>query len=718
MEHTDMIENLIFPTASDTPRPIRLSAETRSWAWGSMHGAMGDLARSTPFISMDDAEGFEALDGYAKYDCMIRKIAAEAPIRIWEAEQLCGSATLGDAIGHVVPAKYHGEIVSWSVSHLTIRYDKVLREGVDAYQAEIAERLTDTALTEKQRTFLNSLQNVIDAMRVWHARYLEETAQSRPDLHRLLQQVPFSPARNFHEALQSLWFTFAFVRLCGNWPGIGRLDELVGPYLEEDLRTGTLTVDSARELLASFFIKGCEWILSDTPPATGDAQHYQNIVLAGVDADGREVTNALTYLTLEVVEELAISDYPITVRLRQDSPLSLKEKVAAVMQHGGGIVAVYNEDLILRALQQEGYSLQEASRFANDGCWEVQVPGATNFCYVPFDGLQILHEALGVTGEKTVSPASAEDVYQAFLDGLRLAIRGIYQTYVADCYTCVDGVWQSSRPVPFASVISLFEDDCIKNARSYYDGGTRYTVVSPHIGGTPDIANSLYAIERFVFKEQKLTFSELVHAMQTNWEENELLRLYIKNHSEFYGNDVDVVDAWHSRILADFASIVHECAANFVKFIPGVSTFGRQINWLPNRTATAFGYRKGDILAGNVSPTPGTDTNGATSIIKSYCKSDLAEQSCGAALDIKLFPQSISGENGVRALVSLIDGFLQLGGFFMQLDAVDAQTLLAAQREPQKYKTLSVRVSGWNARFVTLEREWQNMIIERTTQSV
>ena len=154
-----------------------------------------------------------------------------------------------------------------------------------------------------------------------------------------------------------------------------------------------------------------------------------------------------------------------------------------------------------------------------------------------------------------------------------------------------------------------------------------------------------------------------------------------------------------------------------VKFIPGVSTFGRQVDWLPNRCATAFGYRKGDILSGNDSPVPGTDTQGATAIVKSYCKTDLTKMSCGAALDIKIFPDSLTGDNGISALIALMDGFLALSGFFMHLDAVDTQTLLEAQKDPQKFKTLSVRVSGWNARFVTLNREWQNMIIERNAQN-
>ena len=155
-----------------------------------------------------------------------------------------------------------------------------------------------------------------------------------------------------------------------------------------------------------------------------------------------------------------------------------------------------------------------------------------------------------------------------------------------------------------------------------------------------------------------------------------------------------------------------------VVFPSGVSTFGRQIEWAPGRLAVPFGYRHGDILSGNASPTPGTDTEGATAAVRSYCKADLCRQTTGAALDIRLFPGTVDGENGVRALEGLLRGFLTLGGYFMQIDVIDADVLRRAQEDPDRYKTLSVRVSGWNARFVTLNREWQEMIIERTEQKI
>lgn len=272
---------MVFSTASEVKRPVRLQKATREWAYASLYGKYGDDTMKTAYVDLDDIEGFEGLSVTEKYNRAIRRIAEKAPIRICSEEKICGAATLGDAIRHLVPARYKGQNPFYSVSHLTIRYDKVLKQGLNAYAEDIAKRLKDTSLSEEEILFLHSLENVIESIRIWHHRYLTATENRRPDLHRLLHQVPFSPARNFHEALQSLWFIFAFVRLCGNWPGIGRLDWLLGDFLEKDLLNGLLTENEARELLASFFIKGCEWIRSDPPVGTGDAQHYQNIVLAG-----------------------------------------------------------------------------------------------------------------------------------------------------------------------------------------------------------------------------------------------------------------------------------------------------------------------------------------------------------------------------------------------------------------------------------------------------
>ena len=714
---------MIFPTASSHPRPVRLNDATRQWAYESMHGKYGDEAMANDAVTMDHIPDFEKFSPLKQQDLIIRQIAQAAPLRICPAEKICGSATLGLAISHMIPARFQGKAVFESVSHLTIRYDKVLKEGLESYRDDIRARLEDSALTPTEQDFLHSLLNVIDSLQIWHSRYLELTKGSRPDLHALLLQVPFRPARTFHEALQSLWFIFAFVRLCGNWPGIGRLDWLLGDYLKQDLDRGILTLEEARELMASFFIKGCEWIQSNTPPESGDAQHYQNIVLGGIDQNGCEITNQVTYLALDVVEELAISDYPITIRFNRYTPAALKEKTAQIMRHGGGIVAIYNEELVLQGLDSLGYAPEEACHFANDGCWEVQIPGKTNFSYHPFDALQIFNRALGLTQEASSRTTynSTEELYQSFLKHLQTHLENTYQMQVKDRFTQVNGIWKRSGETTPTSVVSLFEDGCIENACSYHEFGPTYLVRSPHIGGAPDVANSLHSIQKLVFEEKKLTLAQLTDLLDRDWEDNEPLRLYVKNRYTYYGNDSDEgADLWHARILNDFADLVNNCSKGYdypCRFIPGVSTFGRQIAWLPQRTATAFGTKKGDILSGNDSPTPSTDSAGATAIIRSHCKADLVKQSCGAALDIKLYPKNLDGDTGITALISLMDGFVKLGGFFLQLDAMDVETLLDARKNPQNHKTLSVRVSGWNARFVTLDEQWQTMIIERTAQN-
>lgn len=712
---------MVFYTASSHPRPVRLPEDLRQWAWDSLHGKYGDEAATTPYIFLDDVPNIGSMTRLQQYDIAILQIAKQAPLRLCPQEQICGAATLGAAILHQVPATLNGTPFGSSNSHLTLNFKKVVDKGLDSYSDQIEQKLCDPGLTVRQKTFLHSLQNVLRAMHIWHERYLSATRETHPRIHALLQQVPFGPARSFHEAVQSLWFVFAFVRLCGNWPGIGRIDEILGDYLRRDLAQGILSLEEARCILANLFIKGCEWIVSDRPAGTGDAQHYQNIVLAGIDENGQEVANDVTDLVLDIVEELAISDFPITVRVNENTPAPLLQHMAEVMRHGGGIVAVYNEPLVLRAMEYAGYDPVEARRFANDGCWEVQVPGATDFGYLPFDGLQLLDKTLGL-GSDAPAPVfhDTEAVYAAFLKELEHTVREQYKAVVLDAYRFTEQDGWILNGVDTSTVVSLFEDGCIEKARSYYDLGPVYAVRSPHIGGAPDVGNSLYAIQKLVFEENRISLPQLVDILRRNWEGEETLRQYAHNRYTYYGNDSEA-DAWVVRVLKDFARIVHACRqenAPPVLFVPGVSTFGRQIDWLPARSATAFGARKGDILAGNGSPTPGTDLNGATAIIRSYCKADHTLLTTGSALDVKLLPNILDSENGIPALTALIRSFVQLGGFFMQLDVMDPEILRAAQQNPSQYKTLSVRVSGWNARFVTLQKEWQEMIIERTAQSL
>lgn len=697
-----------FYCGTGLERPIRLPEETRRFATESMHGKYGEMARYTPFVSVDGVDGFDKMNVFRQYSECIAEIVRSCPLRLIDGEKIVGSATLGAAIDHVVPAFHGGKPVFESVSHLTVGFDRVLKIGINGIEKEIKKY--------PQHEYNGYLLKIIEYFREWHSRYLAATEKDNPLCNSLLRRVPFYTPRSFHEAVQSLWFTFAFTRLCGNWSGIGRIDEMLGSYLEKDLSDGTLTLDEARDILAHFFIKGTEWIEKDTPHSTGDAQHYQNIILGGIDENGNDVTNAVTYLVLDIIEETGISDFPVTVRVSSETDEKLLRRVADVVRYGGGIIAVYNEDLILSSLESIGIGTNEARRFANDGCWEVQIPGNTYFTYLAFDAYSVLmKDTLGLPA----SPRhfdSIEEIWREYNKNIKEKMEYMSSHNAGEWRgKTVNGKFEwypDSRP---CEVVSLFEEDCAKNGRSYFEGGPRYNIISPHIGGAADVGNSLHAIDKLCFKDKIVSFDELMYAVQHNWEGYESLRQRALNTIVYYGNDDDEADSYVTRVVDSFGDTVLEHAHDTpILFIPGVSTFGRQVEWMHDRSPSPMGTCADAILSGNLSATPGTDTEGATALIKSYCKSDLKKQVNGAALDIRLHPSSVSGDNGTDALVSLFRAFVSLGGYFMQIDIIDSEALREAQMHPEEYKTLSVRVSGWNARFVTLNEEWQNMIIERT----
>ncbi|MBO5269150.1 MAG: pyruvate formate lyase family protein, partial [Clostridia bacterium] len=576
-----------FYAQNGKKRPIRLSEETRRFAFDSLGHKYGKDTLRNDAVSMDDVEGFEALSKIEKYDAMIRKIVTEAPIRICEGERISGAATLGQAIHHLIPAFYKGKHVFGSISHLTVDFETVIKEGVNAIRRKAEDALLRHRGSDRE-PFARSCLNCLDAFEVWHGRYLD-ALRDRPEYranYENLKRVPFAPATSFYEAVQSIWFTFAFLRLCGNWPGIGRIDVLLGDYLKRDLQNGVLTLDEAREILAHFFIKGCEWVCgqftgfgSGDGSGSGDAQHYQNILLSGIDEDGNDVTNEVTYLVLDIFEELGISDFPTTVRVNPNTDEAFLRRVAEVMRYGGGILAIYNENLVIDALVKDGYAEREARRFANDGCWEVQIPGKTFFQYIPFDSLQILQRETLKEYDGSADFADFEALYAQYTADLCRNVEKIYRDIrrrFADAEASEKAtLWKSRTP---CTLVSLFEQGCIEKGLSYYEGGPVYNIVSPHIGGLADTVNSLYAVKKLVYDEKRVTLAELLRILKNNWEGEEVLRRYVLNRYAYYGNDNDEADAIAVRLLSDFAdacaTLEGKCA---YRFPAGVSTFGRQL---------------------------------------------------------------------------------------------------------------------------------------------
>ena len=690
----------------------RLSVQTRALAARALAGEFGRSMRPAGF-SLDPAKT-RGLTPNQHYAMATMAIAQQAPLRIVPGEQVVGAATLLEAAQHMMPlTDYYG------TSHTTPGFEESLHLGYRAIRQRVERRLASTDVDEKACDLLQSMLICLDAASRWQQRNADladsmatsaTDAAQRQELQTLAQtlhHVPQEPPRGFREAVQSLWSLFAFQRLCGNWPGIGRIDKMLGGYLTHDLAAGIITLDEARELLAHFWIKGCEWIGNPHVSGSGDAQYYQNIVLAGVDEDGRPVLNDITWLILDIVEELHISDFPIAVRVNHSTSESLLRRIAQVQRHGGGIVAIYNEDVILPALERFGYTAQEARGFANDGCWEIIIPGKTAFSYSPFDTLKILQDSLGLPAD--VAPlqfSSFGQLYEAFRAGLaaRMEEQG----------RCIDGSFLNGSPAP---LLSLLIEGCIEKARGYHDRGARYTVMAPHAGGLADTANSLYVIKKAVFDDHLATWPALVDAIRADWQGHEPLRQQVMRRYALYGNDSAEADAMLQSVYNDYIAIGSQTPCRNGVLRPlGISTFGREIEWRAHRMATAFGRRAGEILATNLAPTPGSDTSGPTAVIKSFCSLDFTRLPNGVPLELKILPECVHGEAGLIAMVALLRSFVELGGVFLHIDVVDTELLRAAQRDPGKYPNLAVRISGWSARFATLERQWQDMIIQRTQQ--
>ena len=661
--------------------------------------------------------------------------AERSHIYILPEERLAGNASNEQALSHRIPG-FPGS--GWntpgaSISHITVDFGDAIRKGLKGMEKEIIERMNDDQDTHHQ-DFFHGLLDVITAMRIWINRYLEiydemladrKYAEYHENLQLVasrLRRVPENPPETFAEALQSFWSFFEFQRLCGNWTGLGRFDEILGNYLSHDLENGIITLDEARELIAHFWLKGTEWCFglrkdSSFRPGSGDAQNYQNIILGGIDKSGKQIENEVTFLVLDVVEELHISDYPVTVRLNNETSEKLFRRIAEVQLLGGGIVSVYNENVIIRNLQRMGIPEEDARTFTNDGCWEIILPGQTRFNYIPKDFLIPFQEAL--FAENTAE--SFDELYQNFLKRVRLMIREVQMKIETLCLPGkkAPGDYPES-PVAHADVVlSLLMPSCRNSGCSYTLDGTRWVFRAIHMAGLPDVANSLYAIKKNVFEKKLISLAELVLILKNDWYDAEALRLRFANSLKYYGNDNHEADEILAQVLHDCSMIAGEKPGIGYIMIPvGVSTFGREIAFADNRFATAFGKHAHEYLAPNLSPTPGTDKSSVTAILNSYCRMDFADTPNGCPLDLRLSAGISRSQYAADSLSRLLQVFMKKGGLYLQIDIVDPDMLRAAQNDPDRFPNLVVRISGWSTRFASLSKEWQEMIINRSTQEI
>lgn len=723
-----MNEIKLNPLAESTVR--RLSESTRNLAREYLTGKYRARLRDAGF-QMTDSTAEPVFSPERRHGKNAILTARESPLDILLQERLAGSASNIAATFHEIPGlRIDGGKVS-SISHTTVDFGDAVRLGLAGLERGIRQRLATPPGNEPHhREFLLGLLDVIEAMRIWTKRYIaayEELLASpagapyASNIRQILanlRSVPENPPATFPEAVQSLWSFFEFQRLCGNWSGIGRIDEILGPWLETDLKNGSITLEEAREWLAHFWIKGTEWCFglregSASVPGSGDAQNYQNIILGGVDENGNPLENEVTFLVLDVIEELHISDYPVAVRLNRHTSERLLRRIADVQLLGGGIVSVYREDQVLAGLQTMGFPEQVARRFTNDGCWEVIIPGETQFSYLPQDALLPFQEALF----DRPPAADFEELYRNYLERFRALIERVRKQIAEQALPGkISPDSYPSGAVRHADVVlSLLEPSCRRNMVSYTLHGTGYVIRAIHLAGLPDVANSLYAIRELVFRKKRISLAALIEVLRNDWRGAEPLRLEFANSLRYYGNDNPEMDAILRRVFDDSARIAGEVRRiGEITVTVGVSTFGREIEFAPHRMATAFGKHAGEYLAPNLSPTPGTDKSSVSAVLNSYSGMNFLRTPNGCPLDLRLDAGIRKAPDAAGVLTQLLRVFLEKGGFYLQIDTVDVEMLRAAKRDPDRFPNLVVRISGWSARFASLSEEWQDLIINRT----
>jgi len=624
-------------------------------------------------------------------------------------------------------AEQHGVIAVWGtdLNHSIRDYEKVLRLGFDGIRREVESALASVPSSgpdaSNRRANLLAFEMVCRsaagigrrhaaAARQFAAGCSDEDARREWEtIAAVCERVPEHPARTFREAVQSLWFAHILtVWEDGiNANGIGRIDQFLWPYLEADLADGRITMNEAAEILAAL------WIKLYRP------YDVQQMMVGGQLADGGDATNPLSYLVLDVTEALGFVRC-LSARLHEGSPRDLVARCVDLLARGGGIPFFFNDEAIVPALVSRGIPIEDACGYAAIGCIEITIPGKANPHAVSHwinlakclelalnDGRDLLDDVQ--VGPQTGSLAdhlSIDDVMAAYTRQLEyfseLAVAGSNAAEIAhrDCYR-----------LPY---LSLLTDDCISTGLDIIEGGARYNYHSSAAMGIPNAADSLAALQSAVFEDEKISPAEMLDALRSNFSGREDLRLSLRNRVPKYGNDNPLPDGFAADLTRQYCDLLATYATpTGGTFFCHLFTFTLMLGYGKLTGASPDGSLAGEPLAYSLSPVQGRDTTGLTAVLQSLAKipHHLAAASSSAILEVD--PTLLEGA-GRSVFVDLIVTAIRQGVGQLQFNVVNADTLKAAQEDPDRYSSLCVRVSGFSQRFCLLDREMQDHIIART----
>ncbi len=607
-------------------------------------------------------------------------------------------------------------------------------------KAHLSALLPQDSRYEEKRAFYESALIICPAVHRFALRYsalAKETAAAETDLRRrqelllisqACERVPYRPARSFHEALQSYWFTLLidYIFQNGSAISVGRFDQYIYPYYKADIDKDTLTRDEAQELLEALWVKHNDVIKACTYSSARNNGGFStsiHLTLGGVDTRGEDACNPVTYLCLDADRNVFNCEPNIGIRVNKKNLLTLPKKIFDILSDvGGGKYPIFNDDIIIPTLVKDGLPLKEARDYGIVGCVEPNPYGSSlsisNACY--FNLAKCLELALNngvclLTGEQ-LGPQTGDPLSFETLGDIQLAFHKQVAYFVEKMTRTLNIIERAIADYTPHIYCSLLLKDCMENGQDSAAGGSRYNYCGVQGVGASDVGDALMAIEELVFRKKEITMARLLELLRSNFTGAERERQRLIHAAPKYGNDIDEVDML-VRYAAELycREVVTHREWRGGKFRPGLycvsanTPIGRQVG------AMASGRLAGTPLAdGGISPKQGMDTSGPTAVFRSASKLNLSLVPNGVDLNMKLLPSLAATDEDRRKLAYLVKGYFEEGGMHVQFNILSDETLREAQRHPDDYRNLVVRVAGYSAFFTDLDVDIQNEIISRT----
>jgi len=630
--------------------------------------------------------------------------------------------------------------------HLIPNYPQSLREGWRGIQARAETIANDPASTPQQRELARAISICADGARTLAGRYAaeaerlaaQETDPKRraelEEITRICHKAPWEPAETFPEALQSLWFTHALLLAAESYPGPGvspgRVDQYLYPYYQADVAAGRLTPQQAKEWLQCLWIKHNYaydfqgWVGTNQGI---NASFGQLITLGGINENGKDASNELTYLMLDVIQEMNLLEPKPNVRLHAKTPDRLLGRVVDMIAETQGSPFLLNfDENAMDGLRWAGLPEQELWDYAPVGCLENTLQGNDRSGTVDVN-LNIakavelaLHDGRDAatgeqTGPRTGNPR-AFATFDQFLAAFKAQLKAILELLIA-ANNLADSGRAQFEPTPY---VSALVDGCLESGVDITAGGARHNFITVEGIALATAADSLAAVKKLVYDERAVTMDELIQALEANFEGYEPLRQTLWNKAPKYGNDDPTADEL-ARQISQFwttEAFKHITPETGKRYRGGYLSWNYWVAYAPSTAATPDGRKRGQFLSNGVCPVNGADRLGPTAVIQSVGRLGLETAPNGASHTMSFPPTLLRSAENRHKLAALLRAYGRVGGTCLQINVVSPETLRAAKEDPDAYRNLLVRITGYNAYFVTLGKEIQDEIIARESHAL